>query len=153
MFLGLTFVEAPVPPPPPPAHVYPSSERGLPIPPAFFLNNPPTDANLYTHQHQNQHHQPQSQMTHQHQHQNQHQHPHQHHQPQSQMMGSDYPERPGQPECSYFMKTGDCKYRSGCKFHHPKSRITKTAPSVLSDKGLPLRPVSTSSFFFYGNLS
>ncbi|XP_023772850.1 zinc finger CCCH domain-containing protein 43 isoform X1 [Lactuca sativa] len=137
--------QAPVPPPPPPAHVYPSSERGLPIPPAFFLNNPPTDANLYTHQHQNQHHQPQSQMTHQHQHQNQHQHPHQHHQPQSQMMGSDYPERPGQPECSYFMKTGDCKYRSGCKFHHPKSRITKTAPSVLSDKGLPLRPEKHSN--------
>lgn len=96
-------------PAPPPAHVYPNSERGLPIPPAFFLNNPPSDTNLYTHH-------------------------------QQQMLVSDYPERPGQPECSYFMKTGDCKYRTACKFHHPKSRITKTPPSVLSDKGLPLRP-------------
>lgn len=101
---------APVPVPVPvPTHVYPSSDRGLPIPPAFFLNNPPTDTNLYTH-----------------------------HQPQ--MVVSDYPERPGQPDCSYFMKTGDCKYRAGCKFHHPKSRITKSTPSALSDKGLPLRP-------------
>ncbi|KAI3785827.1 hypothetical protein L1987_44953 [Smallanthus sonchifolius] len=92
-----------------PAHVYPSSERGLPIPPAFFLNNPSSDANMYTH----------------------HQHP---------MVVSEYPERPGQPDCSYFMKTGDCKYRASCKFHHPKSCITRTTPSVLSDKGLPLRP-------------
>ncbi|KAL8250363.1 hypothetical protein R6Q59_034056 [Mikania micrantha] len=91
------------------AHVYPSSERGLPIPPAFFLNNPPSDANMYTH----------------------------HQQP---MKVSEYPERPGQPDCSYYMKTGDCKYRTSCKFHHPKSRITRTIPSVLSDKGLPLRP-------------
>ncbi|XP_071710776.1 zinc finger CCCH domain-containing protein 67-like isoform X2 [Rutidosis leptorrhynchoides] len=91
------------------AHVYPSSERGLPIPPAFFLDNPPSDTNVYTHH-------------------------------QQQMLVSDYPERPGQPECSYFMKTGDCKYRSTCKFHHPKSRSTRNAPSVLSDKGLPLRP-------------
>ncbi|KAK1433882.1 hypothetical protein QVD17_10800 [Tagetes erecta] len=96
-------------PAPVPAHVYPNSDRGLPIPPAFFLNNPPSDANMYTH----------------------------HQQP---MVVSEYPERPGQPDCSYFMKTGDCKYRTSCKFHHPKSRITRSTPSVLSDKGLPLRP-------------
>lgn len=59
---------------------------------------------------------------------------------QQQMLVGDFPERPGQPECSYFLKTGDCKYRSACKFHHPKSRISKTSQSVLSDKGLPLRP-------------
>nr|GEV05478.1 zinc finger, CCCH-type [Tanacetum cinerariifolium] len=90
-------------------HVYPSSERGLPIPPAFYLNNPPADTNLYTH----------------------------HQQP---MPVSDYPERPGQPDCSYYMKTGDCKYKVSCKFNHPRNRITKNTPSVLSDKGLPLRP-------------
>ncbi|XP_076901979.1 zinc finger CCCH domain-containing protein 67-like isoform X2 [Bidens hawaiensis] len=102
--------QAPAPVPAPvSAHVYPSSDRGLPIPPAFFLNNQPSDTNMYTHQ-------------------------------QQPMVGSEFPERPGQPECSYFMKTGDCKYRASCKFHHPKNRIAKTTPSVLSDKGLPLRP-------------
>ncbi|XP_057767464.1 zinc finger CCCH domain-containing protein 67-like isoform X2 [Salvia miltiorrhiza] len=54
----------------------------------------------------------------------------------------EYPERPGEPECSFFLKTGDCKYRSNCKFHHPKSRMFKGKPNTytLSDKGLPLRP-------------
>ncbi|GFZ07872.1 zinc finger C-x8-C-x5-C-x3-H type family protein [Actinidia rufa] len=57
-----------------------------------------------------------------------------------QMPSDEYPERPGQPECSYFMKTGACKYKSGCKFDHPKNRITKIAPCALNDKGLPIRP-------------
>ncbi|XP_041998715.1 zinc finger CCCH domain-containing protein 67-like [Salvia splendens] len=54
----------------------------------------------------------------------------------------EYPERPGEPECSFFIKTGDCKFRSNCKFHHPKSCVFKGKPNTytLSDKGLPLRP-------------
>ncbi|GLT28109.1 hypothetical protein SLA2020_030650 [Shorea laevis] len=61
-----------------------------------------------------------------------------HHQPP--MLVDEFPERPGQPDCSYFMKTGDCKFKSNCKFHHPKDRIAKAPPCSLSDKGLPLRP-------------
>ncbi|KAL5544009.1 hypothetical protein UlMin_007793 [Ulmus minor] len=61
-----------------------------------------------------------------------------HHPPPMQI--DDYPERPGQPECSYFLKTGDCKFRSNCKYHHPKSRTSMAPPCALSDKGLPLRP-------------
>ncbi|KAG4190829.1 hypothetical protein ERO13_A07G053900v2 [Gossypium hirsutum] len=61
-----------------------------------------------------------------------------HHQPQ--MVVDDFPERPGQPECSYFLKTGDCKFKSNCKYHHPKNRVPKPTPCALSDKGLPLRP-------------
>ncbi|KAI6682761.1 hypothetical protein NL676_028674 [Syzygium grande] len=57
-----------------------------------------------------------------------------------QMVIDEFPERPGQPDCSYFLKTGDCKFRSNCKYHHPKDRISKSPPVVLSDKGLPLRP-------------
>ncbi|KAL6997051.1 hypothetical protein U1Q18_007174 [Sarracenia purpurea var. burkii] len=52
-----------------------------------------------------------------------------------QMVVDEFPERPGQPECSYFLKTGDCKYRSGCKFHHPKNRLPMSATFALSDKG------------------
>ncbi|KAG6686347.1 hypothetical protein I3842_11G012600 [Carya illinoinensis] len=61
-----------------------------------------------------------------------------HHQQQIQV--EEYPERPGQPECSYFLKTGDCKFKSNCRYHHPKDRIVKSPPCTLSDKGLPLRP-------------
>ncbi|KAF5459994.1 hypothetical protein F2P56_019896 [Juglans regia] len=62
-----------------------------------------------------------------------------HHKQQIQV--EEYPERPGYPECSYFLKTGDCKYKSNCRYHHPKDRIVKSPPCALSDKGLPLRPI------------
>ncbi|KAL4312858.1 hypothetical protein GQ457_01G030920 [Hibiscus cannabinus] len=50
-----------------------------------------------------------------------------------------FPERPGQPECQYYMKTGDCKYGSSCRYNHPPEVI---APKdvILSLLGLPLRP-------------
>ncbi|KAL5793308.1 hypothetical protein ACOSP7_001902 [Xanthoceras sorbifolium] len=51
----------------------------------------------------------------------------------------EFPERPGQPECDYFMKTGKCRYKSACKFHHPKSRASKLSVCI-SKTGLPLRP-------------
>ncbi|CAI0548191.1 unnamed protein product [Linum tenue] len=56
------------------------------------------------------------------------------------MVVDEYPERPGQPDCSYFLKTGGCKFKGNCKFNHPKTRITKSPSCILSDKGLPLRP-------------
>ncbi|KAG9446331.1 hypothetical protein H6P81_012459 [Aristolochia fimbriata] len=54
--------------------------------------------------------------------------------------GEEFPERPGEPECQYYMKTGHCKFRHACRFHHPKSRPSKSLPCVLSPMGLPLRP-------------
>ncbi|KAI4326756.1 hypothetical protein MLD38_032035 [Melastoma candidum] len=35
---------------------------------------------------------------------------------------------------------GDCKFKSNCKYHHPKDRVLNSTTVVLSDKGLPLRP-------------
>ncbi|GAA0144995.1 protein phosphatase [Lithospermum erythrorhizon] len=98
------------------APVYPPTERSLPTPPAFTMNNLGTEASF----------------------------PSRHHQP---LFIDEFPERPGQPECSYFLKTGDCKYKSNCKFHHPKSRVMKSTPS-LSDKGLPLRPDQAVCSFY-----
>ncbi|KAM4080250.1 hypothetical protein ACJW30_11G000600 [Castanea mollissima] len=39
-----------------------------------------------------------------------------------------YPQRPGQIECDFYMKTGECKFGENCKFHHP---IDRSAPSLL----------------------
>ncbi|KAK9133189.1 hypothetical protein Scep_012717 [Stephania cephalantha] len=50
-----------------------------------------------------------------------------------------YPDRPEQPECQYYMKTGSCKFGSACKYHHPKERPLSTANS-FGQFGLPLRP-------------
>ncbi|XP_011659059.1 zinc finger CCCH domain-containing protein 37 isoform X5 [Cucumis sativus] len=54
-----------------------------------------------------------------------------------------YPQRPGQIECDFYMKTGDCKFGERCKFHHP---IDRSAPKQgalhnvkLTLAGLPRR--------------
>lgn len=61
-----------------------------------------------------------------------------------------FPERPGQPECQFYMKTGDCKFGAVCRFHHPRERLLPVPDCVLSPIGLPLRPVSyTNDQFFY----
>eukprot|EP00850_Spirogloea_muscicola_P006260 SM000029S10555 [mRNA] locus=s29:952187:953016:+ [translate_table: standard] len=50
-----------------------------------------------------------------------------------------FPERPGQPECQYYLRTGDCKYGATCRFHHPSDRALPSPTCVLSPIGLPLR--------------
>ncbi|KAF3437236.1 hypothetical protein FNV43_RR19989 [Rhamnella rubrinervis] len=75
-------------------------ERSLPPPPAYVMNNPVTETNVYSH-----------------------------HQPNKQV--DEFPERPGQPECTYFVKLGIdqnictyysrygiCKFGPACKFDH-----------------------------------
>ncbi|CAN4101989.1 unnamed protein product [Withania somnifera] len=59
-----------------------------------------------------------------------------------------FPERPGQPVCQYYMKTGDCKFGSSCKFHHPADWIASKANCAYNSIGLPLRPgVQPCSFY------
>ncbi|URE22423.1 zinc finger CCCH domain-containing protein [Musa troglodytarum] len=59
-----------------------------------------------------------------------------------------FPERPGQPECQFYMKTGDCKFGAVCKFHHPKERLVPVPNCVLSPLGLPLRPGEPVCVFY-----
>ncbi|XWS58828.1 hypothetical protein CRYUN_Cryun08bG0067400 [Craigia yunnanensis] len=59
-----------------------------------------------------------------------------------------YPERPGQPECQFYMKTGDCKFGAVCRFHHPRERVLPAPDCVLSPIGLPLRPGEPLCIFY-----
>ncbi|KAI7983185.1 Zinc finger CCCH domain-containing protein 32 [Camellia lanceoleosa] len=59
-----------------------------------------------------------------------------------------FPERPGQPECQYYLKTGDCKFGSSCRFHHPPDWVLSKANYLLSLLGLPLRPIVYYGFVF-----
>ncbi|VAI29121.1 unnamed protein product [Triticum turgidum subsp. durum] len=52
----------------------------------------------------------------------------------------EYPERPGQPECQHFVKSGFCKFKAKCKYHHPRSLVPPPTAGALSPLGLPLRP-------------
>ncbi|KAK1408639.1 hypothetical protein QVD17_40595 [Tagetes erecta] len=51
-----------------------------------------------------------------------------------------FPERPGEPECQYYKRTGDCKFGSSCRYHHPPEFTLPKSNFVLSPMGLPLRP-------------
>ncbi|KAH6808749.1 Zinc finger C-x8-C-x5-C-x3-H type family protein [Perilla frutescens var. frutescens] len=51
-----------------------------------------------------------------------------------------FPERPGQPECQYYLRTGDCKFGATCKYHHPPEWSASKTNYLLSPMGLPLRP-------------
>ncbi|KAF8101195.1 hypothetical protein N665_0209s0051 [Sinapis alba] len=51
-----------------------------------------------------------------------------------------FPQRPDQPECQYFMRTGDCKFGSSCRYHHPLDAVQPKTGVLFSSIGLPLRP-------------
>ncbi|GJN18376.1 hypothetical protein PR202_gb05531 [Eleusine coracana subsp. coracana] len=58
-----------------------------------------------------------------------------------------YPEQPGAPDCPYYTKTGECGFKSKCKFNHPKEKVNKfkagtdNEESLIADSTvLPVRP-------------
>ncbi|XP_057471413.1 zinc finger CCCH domain-containing protein ZFN-like [Actinidia eriantha] len=59
-----------------------------------------------------------------------------------------FPERPGHPECQFYMKTGDCKFGAVCRFHHPRKRLIPAPDCVLSPIGLPLRSGEPLCIFY-----
>lgn len=59
-----------------------------------------------------------------------------------------FPERPGQPECEFYIKTGDCKFGAVCRFHHPRERVIPMPDCHLSPIGLPLRPGEPLCIFY-----
>ncbi|MBA0802547.1 hypothetical protein Gohar_012829 [Gossypium harknessii] len=56
-----------------------------------------------------------------------------------------FPERPGEPECQYYLMTGDCKFGSSCRYHHPRDKVAPWTNCILSPMGLPLRSVCEHS--------
>ncbi|GFZ19522.1 zinc finger C-x8-C-x5-C-x3-H type family protein [Actinidia rufa] len=58
-----------------------------------------------------------------------------------------FPKRPGQPDCQYYLKTGACKFGTSCRFNHPLAWVIPNTKCVLSPLGLPLRPVCLPTLF------
>nr|CAD1824035.1 unnamed protein product [Ananas comosus var. bracteatus] len=65
-----------------------------------------------------------------------------------------YPQRPGEVECDYYMKTGQCKFADRCRFHHPIDRAApvsdakQTLNVKLTLAGLPRREGATACSFY-----
>ena len=34
-----------------------------------------------------------------------------------------YPVRPHEPDCAFYLRTGYCRYGSGCRFNHPVKKM------------------------------
>lgn len=62
-----------------------------------------------------------------------------------------FPERPGQPDCQYYLKTGECKFGSSCRYHHPPERAAIVSACSLTPLGLPLRPGEQTCAFYMRN--
>ncbi|XP_038684871.1 zinc finger CCCH domain-containing protein 32 isoform X2 [Tripterygium wilfordii] len=62
-----------------------------------------------------------------------------------------FPERPGEPECQYYLRTGDCKFGSSCRYHHPRDRAAPRSDCFLSPLGLPMRPGVQPCTFYLQN--
>jgi hypothetical protein len=72
-----------------------------------------------------------------------------------------YPQRPGEADCSFFLKTGECSFGPTCRFNHPPNRVPSVvsrpssiaaAASVkLTLAGLPRREVKHIIHLLFGN--
>ncbi|KAG8385939.1 hypothetical protein BUALT_Bualt03G0097300 [Buddleja alternifolia] len=59
------------------------------------------------------------------------------------------PERPGAPDCPYFLKTLRCKFGIRCKFNHPQDKIAALGASGEGDVSfLPERPSEPPCAFY-----
>nr|CAB3491528.1 unnamed protein product [Digitaria exilis] len=56
-------------------------------------------------------------------------------------MKGEYPQRTGQPDCQYYLKTGTCKFGATCKFHHPREKAAMATRVQFNELGYPFRPV------------
>lgn len=56
--------------------------------------------------------------------------------------GDSFPERPDEPDCIYYLRTGVCGYGSRCRFNHPRNR----APVINS---LSLSHLCFLFYFFW----
>ena len=48
-----------------------------------------------------------------------------------------FPERPGEPDCTYYMRTGLCGFGMSCRFNHPPNRkhAATTTKNKIKNKG------------------
>lgn len=66
------------------------------------------------------------------------------------------PQRPGEKECTFFLKTGRCQYGARCKFHHPLEKLPSNIapvnlpPMGMAPMGPPMYPAPGMAMGAYG---
>lgn len=56
-------------------------------------------------------------------------------------MSSLLPQRPGEPDCRDYLRTGRCKYGDSCKYHHPSNVMSGGGIKGPIDPNEPLFPI------------
>jgi len=65
------------------------------------------------------------------------------------------PERPGEADCAYYLRTGACGYGERCRYNHPRDRDRATPVSAASSRAVSPLPTLFCSvlFCFFGSCS
>lgn len=63
------------------------------------------------------------------------------------LVNGQHPIRPGQPDCTFYLNSGACKYGECCKFNHPPEKAIN-APTGLVNGKHPIRPGKADCTFF-----
>ncbi|CAM9235388.1 unnamed protein product, partial [Phaeothamnion confervicola] len=58
----------------------------------------------------------------------------------AEVLRANYPLRPGQPKCEFYMRNNSCKFGLQCRYDHPRDIEPKLPPPGLALHGYPLRP-------------
>ncbi|THF93933.1 hypothetical protein TEA_017623 [Camellia sinensis var. sinensis] len=59
-----------------------------------------------------------------------------------------YPERPGEPDCAYFMRNGTCGYGIKCRYNHPRDRSSVGVAVRIGGGEFPERPGEPACQFY-----
>lgn len=61
---------------------------------------------------------------------------------------TNYPQRPGEPDCRDFLRMGRCKYGESCKYHHPLGGAKAADPN---EPPFPIRPDEPTCQYYLKN--
>jgi hypothetical protein len=57
------------------------------------------------------------------------------------------PERPGEADCGYYLRTGTCAYGERCRYNHPRDRGAAAVSARFSSSHLLISTLLRSVFF------
>ena len=59
------------------------------------------------------------------------------------------PERPGEADCAYYLRTGACGYGERCRYNHPRDRDRAAPVSAASSRAVSPHPVLLCFVLFF----
>lgn len=61
------------------------------------------------------------------------------------------PQRPGEKECTFYLRTGRCQYGNRCKFHHPHEKMPAGGPGAHPGHHAGMHPAAHAHGMAHGH--